>query len=501
MHPLLILGLAIAIVLVGILVIRLHAFIALLLAGMAVAVMTGTDKLEEYAKGDFQQTWLKSHESVPTDSNSDEYVLYTHDLQQHVKAITSRSSMQRVASGFGSMCGKIGILIAMASIIGKCLLDSGAADRIVRTLLKLFGEARASVSFLGSSFLLSIPVFFDTVFYLMVPLAKAMRMKLGQNYLLMIMAIVAGGSMAHSLVPPTPGPLVVAEEFNVSIITMIVAGCCVGLVASFCGYSFARWLNGRMEIPLRDSPDARLEDLKKQSEKPDSELPSFWIAIAPIVLPVILIAMATFTKTYHENLGDGSKPADWIMTLGDKNVALIIAAAVAFITLLTRPGFDRSKMGTASQDALASAGVIILITSAGGGFGEAIRQCGIKEYITAMSSSNFSPYLILPIVWLITMVIRTAQGSSTVAMITTAAIFSALATVPDPAYHPVYLALAIGTGSKPIAWMADSGFWVVCKMSGMMEQEALKTITPMSCITGISGLAATMLGAWLFPLV
>ena len=113
----------------------------------------------------------------------------------------------------------------MASIIGKCLLDSGAADKIVRTLLKLFGEARASVSFVGSSFLLSIPVFFDTVFYLMVPLAKAMRMKLGQNYLLMIMAIVAGGSMAHSLVPPTPGPLVVAEEFNVSIITLIVAGC------------------------------------------------------------------------------------------------------------------------------------------------------------------------------------------------------------------------------------------------------------------------------------
>ena len=189
------------------------------------------------------------------------------------------------------------------------------------------------------------------------------------------------------------------------------------------------------------------------------------------------------------------------MTLGDKNVALIIAAAVAFITLLTRPDMDRSKMGKASQDALASAGIIILITSAGGGFGEAIRQCGIKEYITAMSSADFPPLLILPIVWLITMVIRTAQGSSTVAMITTAAIFSALASAEGLGYHPVYLALAIGTGSKPIAWMADSGFWVVCKMSGMTESEALKTITPMSCITGISGLAATMLGAWLFPLV
>jgi len=501
MHPLLILGLAITIVLIGILVIKLHAFIALLLAGMAVAVMTSSDSLEEYAKGDFDQTWLKSHTSTPTDQDSHEYKLYSHDRQQHIKSISETSSMKRVANGFGSMCGKIGILIAMASLIGKCLLDSGAADKIVRTLLKLFGEARASVSFVGSSFLLSIPVFFDTVFYLMVPLAKAMRMKLGENYLLMIMAIVAGGSMAHSLVPPTPGPLVVAEEFNVSIITMIVAGCCVGLVASFCGYTFAKWLNGRMEIPLRDSPDARLEDLRKQSEKPDSELPSFWIAIAPILLPVVLIAMATFTKTYCEGLEEPIAPPEWIMTLGDKNVALIIAAAVAFITLLTRPDMDRSKMGKASQDALASAGVIILITSAGGGFGEAIRQCGIKEYITAMSSADFPPLLILPIVWLITMVIRTAQGSSTVAMITTAAIFSSLASADGLGYHPVYLALAIGTGSKPIAWMADSGFWVVCKMSGMTESEALKTITPMSCITGISGLAATLIGAWLFPLV
>ena len=202
MHPLLILGLAITIVLVGILVIKLHAFIALLLAGMAVAVMTSTGSLQEYAKGDFDQTWLKSHASIPIDKDSDEFKLYNHDRQQHIKSISETSSMKRVANGFGSMCGKIGILIAMASIIGKCLLDSGAADKIVRTLLKLFGEARASVSFVGSSFLLSIPVFFDTVFYLMVPLAKAMRMKLGQNYLLMIMAIVAGGSMAHSLVPP-----------------------------------------------------------------------------------------------------------------------------------------------------------------------------------------------------------------------------------------------------------------------------------------------------------
>ena len=106
------------------------------------------------------------------------------------------------------MCGKIGIIIAMASIIGKCLLDSGAADKIVRTVLRWLGARRAGISFVGSGFLLAIPVFFDTVFYLMIPLGKAMRLRTGGNYVLYILAIVAGASMAHSLVPPTPGPLV-----------------------------------------------------------------------------------------------------------------------------------------------------------------------------------------------------------------------------------------------------------------------------------------------------
>ena len=109
---------------------------------------------------------------------------------------------------------------------------------------------------MGSGFLLSIPVFFDTVFYLMIPLAKATRIRVGKNYVLYIMAIVAGGSMAHSLVPPTPGPLIVAEEFNVSLISMIIAGCCVGLCSSAAGLTFAAWRNRTMEVPLRDSADA-----------------------------------------------------------------------------------------------------------------------------------------------------------------------------------------------------------------------------------------------------
>ena len=137
---------------------------------------------------------------------------------------------------------------------GYRLLDSGAADRIVRSSLAVVGEARAAIAFVFSGFLLGIPVFFDTVFYLMIPLGKALRMRTGANYALYVLTIVAGGTMAHSLVPPTPGPLFVAEELEVSLGIMIVAGCLVGLVTASVGYAWAVFANSRWEVPLRETP-------------------------------------------------------------------------------------------------------------------------------------------------------------------------------------------------------------------------------------------------------
>ena len=170
-------------------------------------------------------------------------------------------------------------------------------------------------------------------------------------------------------------------------------------------------------------------------------------------------------------------------------------------TLISRPGIDRKKMATAISGALASGGIIILITSAGGGFGAAIRQSGIKE-VVAGSGGDAATLGTLIMAFFLTTLIRTAQGSSTVAMITVASIFAPLALAPDLLpYHPVYLALAVGCGSKPIAWMADSGFWVICKMSGMTEAEGLRTVTPMSIVMGLVGLLATLIGATCFPLV
>jgi GntP family gluconate:H+ symporter len=401
----------------------------------------------------------------------------------------------RLAAAFGSTAGKIGIIIAMASIIGKCLLDSGAADRIVRSALSTVGEKRAPQAFIFSGFLLAIPVFFDTVFYLMIPLGKAMRLRTGKNYLLYVISIVAGGTMAHSLVPPTPGPLFVAEELSVNIGLMILAGCGVGLFTSTVGFLYAHWMNRISELPLRDTPDISLDDLETLSNRDESTLPPLGLSVLPILLPVFLIAGYTIVKPFLP--GDPTAVTILIETLGDKNIALVIAAMIAVGILIKQSDLTKDEFAASMQSALAGAGVIILITSAGGAFGQMLKMTGVATLVRELPVH--SPTVVLLLAFLITAAIRTAQGSSTVAMITAVGLFAPLVGSGALGVHPVYIALAIGCGSKPIAWMNDSGFWVITRMSGMTEQEGLKYITPLSITMGITGLVVVLAAAAVYP--
>ena len=466
MQPVATLVVGIGIVLLGVLWLRLHAFLALLLAAFAVAGLTSRGTLRESAEAKVDDgSWTA----------------------ERAEAFAGSTAADRVVEGFGETASGIGILIALAAIIGKCLLDSGAADRIVRSALELVGQGRAALAFLGSGFLLAVPVFFDTVFYLLIPLGKAAARQSGRDYLLYVLAIVAGATMAHSLVPPTPGPLLVAEALGVDLLTMALGGAVVGLFAALAGFTFARILNHRMPISLRDpgeAPALRIEP---------ATAPPLWLAILPIALPFALIALAAVPESSVGSFGVV------IRTLGDKNVALAIGAAVALGTLAWSARVDRRGLAEATRSALAGAGVIILITSAGGAFGSSIRQSGVAEAIERLAGGG-APAFVLPLAFLVTALIRTAQGSATVAMITAVGVLAPLAEADRLGCHPVYLALAIGCGSKPISWMPDSGFWVICQMSGLTESQGLRTVTPMTAVMGLAGLLATLLGAWLLPL-
>jgi GntP family gluconate:H+ symporter len=478
--PLWLLLVGMIVVLGGILLLRLHPFLALILGALIVGCLTRPTALEKFAK----EKGMTAKETT---------------------ALVESSVGERVAQGFGRTCAKIGILIAMASIIGKSLLESGAAERIVRSLLKWLGEKRAPCAFLSSGFLLGMPVFFDTVFYLMIPLGKAMGIRVGRNYGLYVMAIVAGATMTHSLVPPTPGPLFVAGELSVNIGLMIIGGIVVGLFTVSAGYLYALWANRKWPIPVRDTADTSVADLRSMTEKDEATLPPFWLSMLPIVLPVILIAGGTFFNSWAKTQSPLTTTPWWrsiavlIDNVGNPNVALTISAAIALVTFAWRNHDQKKNIRTLLQNALSSGGLIILITSAGGAFGGILQQTGIGHRIQELATSYH--IAALPLAFFVTAIIRTAQGSATVAMITAVGILGGLAGGGQLGFHPLYLALVIGCGSKPIPWMNDSGFWVICKMSGMTEGETLKTCSIMMTLMGIVGLLVIMVLARLFPLV
>jgi len=242
---------------------------------------------------------------------------------------------------------------------------------------------------------------------------------------------------------------------------------------------------------LRESAES-MQLLETVAARDENELPPLGLAMLPILLPVLLI-------TGNAVLGKGhSQPVwVWVSLLGDKNLSLMLGALIA-VLLLWRTT-DAKQVEASVKTALTDAGMIILITSAGGAFGTVLQQTNIGAAIEHMAAGYQTA--ILPLAFLLTALIRTAQGSATVAMLTAAGAFAGIASAQQLGFHPLYLALVIGCGSKLIMWMNDSGFWVITKMSGMEEKEALKALVPLNIIMGVVGLLVIMLGAKLFPLL
>lgn len=563
-----IIGVGIVIVVGGILGFRLHAFLALILAALAVSLLTPASAIEWHELGRLQfskfekvgdEILLKVKEddinqvgrqllivqqdpdsgnvrnagtvtitgfatreiggkpeavaetalNPPTAGNlvfDRKHTLIVSPADRGAARSLSRDTVgNRIAIGFGNTCIGIGILIALAAIIGKCLLDSGAADKIVRWTLSLVGEKNAPFAFMVSGFALSTPVFFDTVFYLMIPLGKAMRMRTGRNYLLYIMAIVMGGAVAHSLVPPTPGPLFVAEALRVDIGLMILMGGLIGFCATLSGAVYAFIVCRNSDIPLRETADFSLKDLEAISARADKDLPPIWLSVLPVFLPVFLIAGATVIDTMLKGVPSSeisplmARLDAFFELFGNKNIAMAIAAFISILMLVRQRHSDLVQLANALQSALSSGGVIILITAAGGAFGRALQQTGIAGQFGEVTGASTAT--VLGIAFIVTSMVRFAQGSATVAMITGVGVMASFAAGGTLGFHPVYLALAIGFGSKMFMWMNDSGFWVIGKMSGMTELETLKFITPLTSLMGLVGLVLTILTASVFPMI
>ena len=455
MNPLALLGCGIVIVVGSILWLRLHAFLALVLGAYTVALLTPADALRGYA---------------------DARVAKGEWTAKTAAKFPEKAAASRVAEEFGRTCANLGILIAMATIIGEAMLLSGAAEAIAAAMLRWLGAARAHWAFFATSFVLCIPVMLDTVMYLLAPLFNAVARRTGRDYLLLVMCTVAGGTITHSLVPPTPGPLFVAGELGVPLGLMIGMGSAIGLGAALTGVGLAKMLNRGQTIAIPETEHAAPQT---------RDLPPLWLALLPVVLPIALIGLAA---SYPHGR--------FIQTIGDKDMALTLGALAALLPLAFRA--DKKIATNAVCAALGSGAVIVLIIGAGGAFGGVLRQTGIAEVFGTML--GHADAFVLPVVFLITMLVRTAQGSATVAMITAAPIAKAFIESGSAQLHPVYFAIAIGCGSKPVSWMNDAGFWIISKSTGLTERQTLRTVSPMMAAQGFAGLALTMLCAWLWPM-
>ena len=463
MNPALILLVGMATILGAILLLRLNAFLALIIAAIVVSLLAPGEPAVKIA---------------------------------------------RVAEGFGRTAGSIGIVIALAAIAGKAMMDSGAADRIVKAFLALLGEQRGATALCATGYVLSIPVFFDTVFYLLVPLARSMYAGTNRNYLKYLMAIAAGAAATHTLVPPTPGPLAVAGTLGVDLGTMVLVGLVVALPAAGVGLLFAGWVDRRMPLESPPSPEGR----GGQGVRTAPVLPGLIPSLLPIVLPVVLISSNTVVVSM---LSRGGAPSFWAALapytaiIGNANLALLASAIVAMGVYARHRGASRADLSEMVETSLMSAGVIILITAAGGAFGATLQAAQIGPAIEATFAGGArglgSGVALLFLGFAVASLMKVAQGSSTVAMITTAAMLAAMLPPLPPGsgalpFHTVYVATAIASGSLVGTWMNDSGFWVFSKMGGVTEVETLKSWTPLLAVVGITGMVTTLVLALLVPL-
>ncbi len=386
---------------------------------------------------------------------------------------------------FGIMAGKIAWVIALAAVIGTAMMESGAAEQIVNRLLKTLGEKRVALALIISGFVLSIPVFFDTVFFLLIPLGITLALKTGKDFVLYVVAIAGGAVIAHSIVPPTPGPLIMAEILNIELGTVILAGLVAGIIPAIAVFGVAKWLNKKLDIPVRVA-DKHVTSVQNP--------PSLILSILPVIVPLLMIGLASIVASITGNV------PDWIAFQGNKNIAMGTGAVLALYLWRKTQKLKSKDLWEGIAKPLEIAGVIILITSAGGAYGAMIKHSGIGDAISLTTAGFDVNYILLA--WMIAAAMKIAQGSGTVSMIATAAIMATLIGPNEQLpYHPVYILLSIGFGSLFISWMNDSGFWVVARMSGFTEREALQTWTVLLGILALVGLFQVLLMSWILPLV
>ncbi len=406
-------------------------------------------------------------------------------------------TVSTISSGFGNMMTGIGLPIGFGVILGQLLNDSGAASVIADKIVSAFPEKRAMWAISLAGFVLSIPVFFDVTFVILIPIGITIAAKINKKMCYVTGCLTIGATTAHCVVPPTPNPLAAADIFGFDLGIMMGVGLVVGLITVLISdFVFIKiqdkgiW-NEDKDVNHSSNVVTELLESAKRDAAANRPRPSLAMSLLPIIIPIVCILAGTAGNALFDESPVICK------FLGEKVIAMLLGTLGAYLVSIKYIG--RENFEKSAGEALKSAGVVLLITGAGGSFSSVIAATGIGNSIVSLLSTGTNSVIpAMFLCYLIGMIFRVAQGSGTVAGMTSMTIMATVA--PVIGCHPVWLALACLSGGNSIGHVNDSGFWVATNMSGLTVTGGLKTYTLGSFISSVCIFVLALIGALVIPL-
>lgn len=386
--------------------------------------------------------------------------------------------LESIKKGMGETLGFVAVVVGLGAMLGQMLEVSGGVERLAQELLAKFGEAKAQWALALTGFIVSIPIFFDVGFIIIVPLVHGLARKTGRSLLYYGIPLAVGLAVTHAFVPPTPGPIAVAELLHADLGWVILFGIIAGLPATIvAGPLFARFIAKRLHVTV---PEYFQTEVKSPAGEKD--LPHFATVIGIIFVPLALIILNTVSGVWLE----AGMMRTFLAFVGHPFVALILATLLAFLLLGTRRGFSADEVQQIATKALEPAGIIILVTGAGGVFKQVLIDSGVGKILGEMMAASSLPPIFLA--FLAAAIIRIAQGSATVAMITAAGIMAPLVKTlnlgsPATALHVI----AIAAGASIMSHVNDSGFWLISRYFGLSEKDTLRSWTVSVTLISVVG--------------
>jgi len=369
----------------------------------------------------------------------------------------------------------------LGAMFGAILEHSGGAEALANYMLKKFGEKNASWALMITGFFVAIPVFFDVAFIILVPIIYSLQRKTKKSLLLYGMPLLAGLAITHAFIPPTPGPVAVADILKADLGWVILFGFVVGIpTAIISGPLFAKYISKKIHIeaPKLDKPLTT-----------EANYPAVGLILSIIGIPIFLIVCNTLLNSpLLDGLSIPSGVKEWLKMIGHPFSALIIANLIAWYLLGIRRKFDKETLLNITTKSMAPAGIIILLTGAGGVFKQMLVNTGTGEMLANYFANEGVSVLLFS--FLAAVIVRILQGSATVAMITAAGITAPLLLPGTSEIDKALLVIAIASGASIMSHVNDSGFWLVSKYLGMSEKQTFKSWTVMTTILALTGFAS-----------